>query len=122
MPTSKERNIDLRGRAVALYHIVQSHEGFEEAAQALYAIVRDAQAKCPNQRRALFLDIEGNRNEQGGFDSDMLELQEHFLVGLLGQFLSEILCPLAHMTRDSGQDNEIPGRLDIRAPAGELEP
>jgi hypothetical protein len=120
MPRSKKRNIDLRGRAVALHHVVYSQESFEDAAQALYAIVRDAQANCPNQRRALFLDIEGHRNDQGDFDSDMVELQEHFLVGLLGQFLSEIHCPLVSMTRDSGQNNEIPGRLDIRAPAGEL--
>jgi hypothetical protein len=119
MPNSKERQVEIGDRYVALYHVVYSHESFEEAAQALHAIVRDAQAKCPNQRRALFLDIEGHRNEQGGFDSDMLELQEHFLVGFLGQFLSEIHCPLADMTRDSGQNNDIPDRLDIHAPAGE---
>ena len=79
--------------------------------------MKDAQTRCPNQRRALFLDVEGHRNEKGGFDSDMLELQEHFLVGFLGQFLSEIHCPLADMTRDSGQNNDIPERLDIRADA-----
>ena len=119
MPDSKDVRIDLRGRAVALYHNVYSHEGFEEAAQAIFAMVRDAQSRCPNERRALFLDIEGHRNEKGGFDSEMLELQEHFLVGFLGQFLSEIHCPLVDMTRDGGQSNDIPDRLDIRAPAGE---
>jgi hypothetical protein len=48
----------------------------------------------------------------------MLELHEHFLVGFLGQFLSEIHCPLADMTRNNGQNSEIPGRLDIRRGKG----
>ncbi len=119
MPNFKESQVEIGDRYVALYHVVYRHEGFDQAAQALFAMVRNAQTRCPNKRRSLFLDIEGHRNEEGGFDSDMLELQEHFLVGFLGQFLSEIHCPLADMTRDSGQNNDIPDRLDIRASAGE---
>ena len=33
MPDSDDVRIDLRGRSVALYHVVYSHEGFDEAAQ-----------------------------------------------------------------------------------------
>ncbi|SIO36381.1 hypothetical protein SAMN05444166_4113 [Singulisphaera sp. GP187] len=100
---------------VALYHNVYRNEGFEEAALTLFKLVQDAQVKSPNQRRTLFLDIEGHRNEQGGFDSDMFELQQEFLIGFLSQFLSEIHCPLVAITNPKGQKNEIPDRLDIRA-------
>jgi hypothetical protein len=45
---------------VSVYH----REGFEEGAQALFTLVREAQANFPNQRRSLYLDIEGHRNER----------------------------------------------------------
>jgi hypothetical protein len=103
-------------RAIALYHVVYGHEGFQEAAQTLFTLVRDAQSRFPNQRRLLFLDIEGHRNAQGGFDSDMVELQKDFLVGFLSRFLSEIRCPLTGLTVGKGQDNDVPHRLNICAP------
>jgi hypothetical protein len=102
---------------VALYHVVYRREGFEEAARTLFTLVREAQAKFPNRRRSLFLDIEGHRIQQGGFDADMFELQKDFLIGFLGQFLSEIHCPLTGVTNPRAQENDIPDQLDIRAQA-----
>src|SRR5687768_6969243 len=86
-PRSKLDNTD---QAVAIYHVVYQREGFEKSAQILFQLVREAQQNYPNKRRALFLDIENHRNEQGGFDADMFELQNHFLIGFLARFLSEI--------------------------------
>jgi hypothetical protein len=115
----KRNEIRVEGteRAIALYHVVYRHEEFEEAAQALFALVREAQARFPNQRRSLFLDIEGHRNEQNGFDPDMFELQQDFLLGFLGRFLSEIHCPLIIVSKQKDQENDIPDCLDIRAQA-----
>jgi hypothetical protein len=117
MDKRKRTQVEGDDRSVALYHVVYRHEGFEEAAQTLFTLVRDSQAKFPNRRRSLFLEIEGHRNEQGGFDVDMFELQKDFLIGFLSQFLSEIHCPLTSMTNAKGQSNDIPGQLDIRASA-----
>ncbi len=116
----KQNEIRVEGteRAIALYHVVYRHERFEEAAQALFSLVRDAQARFPDQRGELFLDIEGHRDEQGGFDPDMFELQQDFLLGFLGRFLSEIHTPLITVSKPKGQENNIPDYLDIQAQAG----
>jgi hypothetical protein len=118
MVKRNEIRVEGTDRAIALYHVVYRHEGFEEAAQALFTLVQDAQARFPNRRRSLFLDIEGHRNEQGGFDPDMFELQQDFLLDFLGRFLSEIHCPLIIVSKPKGQENDIPDRLEIQAQAG----
>jgi hypothetical protein len=117
MGKRKATRIEGGDETVALYHVVYLREGFEEAARALFTLVREAQANFPNQRRSLYLDIEGHRNEQGGFDADMSELQKQFLIGFLSQFLAEIHCPLIDVTSAKPQINDIPERLHIRDPA-----
>jgi hypothetical protein len=79
---------------VAIYHVVFPHEGFEDAGRALFQLVRRAQAAKPGRRRMLFLDIEGHRHADGGFDADMRELQQEFLFDVLAPFLTEAHCPL----------------------------
>ena len=101
-------------RAVALYHLVYAHETFEEAAQALFQLVRDAEDKRPGKSRRLFLDIEGHRNEHGVFDDDMRELQQDFLRTFLSRYLSEIHSPLCNQTNPDPQDNDMPPELKIQ--------
>jgi hypothetical protein len=101
------------GEVAAIYHHVYAHEGSEEAAQTLFKLVQQAQRLQPNKKRLLFLDIDGHRNEQGGFDTDMFELQTHFLVGFLSRFLTELSCPLASSKNEKAQENDIPESLDI---------
>ncbi len=105
-------NDDDRGSAI--YHVVYSHEAFEESAQTLFRLVRRAQELRPDKKRMLFLDIEGHRDRDGSFDADMIELQEEFLLGFLGRFLSEIRCPLYVATNPEPQDNEVPPELIVR--------
>ena len=81
-------------RGVALYHVVLPHEGFGDAARALFRLVRRAQNVNPGARRMLFLDIEGHRQPDGQFDADMRELQQAFLFDVLAPFLTEAHCPL----------------------------
>jgi hypothetical protein len=84
------------------------------AAQAVFKLVQEAQRVQPGKRRKLFLDVEGHRNIQGGFDADMLELQKEFLMGFLIQFLSEIHGPLISVKNPHAQNNDIPSELEIR--------
>jgi hypothetical protein len=70
-------------KAVALYHCVYAHEGFEQSAQRLFQLVHDAQQQHPGKKRVLYLDIDGHRTSEGGFDADMFELQDEFLLGFL---------------------------------------
>lgn len=112
--TAGREKIEPAGDAVAIYHVAYKHEGFAATAQVLFKLVQDAQQRSPGKARKLFLDIEGHRNSKGGFDPDMLELQTEFLPGFLGPFLSEIHCPLAHVTNHKAQNDDIPPALIVR--------
>ena len=114
MEGNGQSRIETGDRAVAIYHVVYEHEGFEESARTLFKLVHKAQRQHPGKRRELYLDIEGHRNSEGGFDADMFELQEVFLVGFLSPFLSKIHAPLVKAKNPNPQDNEIPPTLVIQ--------
>ena len=99
---------------VALYHCVDENEGFNEAAQAIFELVMDAQNKFPGKKRHLYLDIEEHRNGAGGFDSEMFELQKDFVLGFLLQFVTEVNTPLYHAKNDNHQNNDVPQELHIQ--------
>ncbi len=101
------------GKSLALYHIVYKHETFEQAARALVDLVAFSQRESPKAPRALFLDIEGHRNPEGGFDHDMFELQKEFLIGYLLQFVTEIRTPLYHVRNNEEQRDDVPEGIYI---------
>jgi hypothetical protein len=103
--------------ATAIYYAVQAQENFETAAQRLFELVQKAQRARPGRRRIIFLDIEGHRDRQGKFDADMLELQEQFLAGFLGEYVAELALPLGHVVNSKEQRDDLPDRLHLRAPA-----
>lgn len=112
-----QSKVESDDREAAIYHVVSSHEGFEESAQILFKLVQRAQQTMPGKPRKLFLDIEGHRNSDGDFDADMFELLTVFLPDFLARFLSQIHCPLFKLTdRTTQQENEIPLELVIKAP------
>jgi hypothetical protein len=98
---------------VALYHVVLPHEGFEDAARALFRLVRRAQDVTPGGRRTLYLDIEGHRQNDRRFDADMRELQQEFLLDVLAPFLTAAHCPLVTFRNPQPQDDDIPEDLII---------
>ena len=108
MEQREKSKMESSADAVALYHVIYKYEGFEESAQHLFKLVQNAQRRCPDKRRILYLDIEGHRVEDGGFDADMLELQQEFLISFLSSYLSEIHCPLVDETNMKPQENDIP--------------
>jgi len=117
METNGRSKVESDDKAAAIYHVVYSHEKFEESAQILFKLVQRVQNVQPGKKRNLFLDIEGHRNSKGDFDADMLELQENFLLGFLAQFLSEIHCPLFKATNPKPQENVLPAELIIQGAA-----
>lgn len=104
---------NLKSKGIAIYHLVFSHENFEMAANHLFELVKNAQEQFPNQSRILFLDIEGHRNEKGGFDHDMYKLQTEFLIGFLSPFLKQVCTPLNHTENPRLQNNDVPDELKI---------
>ncbi|QLE39750.1 HNH endonuclease [Nostoc sp. C052] len=103
----------LRSGGIYLYHAVFEEEDFEDSVYHIHRLVKTTQDKYPNQRRFLFLDIDGHKNENGGFDHDMHELQVNFLLGLLVQFLTEIHMPLGTIKNEKAQRNDVPERIEI---------
>jgi hypothetical protein len=100
------------GDNVALYHVVYPYEDFEEAARALFAIVKKAAQQLPGAPRVLYLDVEGHRNDEGGLDADAFELVSHFLFQMLMPYLTEAHTPLGAY-RNPAQSDDIPEELQI---------
>lgn len=91
---------------VSIYHVVYENENFSDAANALIELTRDCQKKYKNKKRALFLDIDGHRLENGAFDHDMWELQYNFIGQNLLHYFTEVHIPLASMKNKYEQLNE----------------
>jgi hypothetical protein len=115
MDNKGQSRVESGDKAIAIYHVVYAHEGFEESAQTLFTLVREAQRLQPGKQRKLYLDIEGHRQSAGGFDPDMVELQQEFLLGVLSPYLAEIHAPLVRATNTQPQENELPPALVIQA-------
>jgi hypothetical protein len=103
--------------AVALYHSVYKNEGFNESAEALFKLIKHTSQQFKAKNRILYLDIEGHRNELGGFDHDMFELQQNFILGFLMPYLTEVRMPLVAVKNNQKQIDEFPEELIIDAPA-----
>ena len=100
-------------KPIAIYHRVMRRENFETAAQDIFRLVQDAQRKYPDVPRILYVDIDGHRNSEGGFDDDMFELQKEFMLGFLLPFCKEVYLPLGHIVNTKEQDNNVPDMLVI---------
>ncbi len=101
---------------VSLYHVVQESDNFDKAAQEIFNLISQAQKKFPDWPRVLYLDIEGHLDERGRFESDMVELQQEFLIAALGQYLTAIDMPLVSVVNPKPQDNAFPDSLGIQLP------
>lgn len=103
----------LRSKGIVIYHLVLENEDFIIAATHIHKLILDAQNQFPNRSRFLYLDIDGHRNEKGGFDKDMYELQRHFLLGFMTQYLSRLYIPLVAVQLNKPQRNDVPDRIDF---------
>lgn len=100
-------------KIVALYHVIYAHETFEDGAQAIMDILIMAENKEPGRPRALYLDIDEHRNQKGGFDADMHELQSVFLMSMVFPYVTRIKCPLYDFGNKNPQRNDVPASFFI---------
>lgn len=100
-------------RVVVIYHYITESDGFDKSANDLLDLIRSAQKEKPGANRILFLDIEGHRNKNGGFDEDMFEIQTEFLLNVLSPYLTEWHIPLGSYGNTHKQENDVPDILKI---------
>lgn len=98
---------------IVIYHTVFENENFEDAASTLFGLVSNAQKNYPGFERILYLDIDGHKNNNGGFDEDMFELQQQYIIGFLMKYLSEVHIPLITLVNNRGQCDDIPEKFYI---------
>lgn len=91
---------------VVIYHVVYEDEDFNDAAKTLIKLTSDAQKRNPNQKRVLYLDIDGHRIEDGTFDADMWELQFNFILQNLINYYTEVNLPICTRKNKYKQINE----------------
>ena len=101
---------------VSLYHIVAEDHTFDQAAQDIFALVKEAQERYPDWPRVVYLDILGHLDELGRFDPEMVELQQEFLIAAMGQYLTAIDMPLVSVVNPDLQSNDVPDSLGIQFP------
>jgi len=102
-----------RDKGAVIYHRVFAHEDFDHTAHVLLRLLRNAQRTRPGAPRYLYLDIDGHRNADGGFDEDMFELQSKFMAEFLLQFLTRAELPLGSIRNRKPQNDDIPAELNI---------
>ena len=113
-PNHERMNV-LRDKGIAIQHTVFKEENFQTAARMLYKLIYTAQQQFPNQKRVLYLDIEGHRNKAGGYDSDMLELQKEFMLDFLLPYITTVHMPLLSVKNTRLQENDLPEDLAVFA-------
>jgi hypothetical protein len=112
-PQKKKRS------AVAIYHLMVIEENFERSAYRLHELVKYTQRTSPGAERTLYLDVDGHRNELGGFDRDAYEIISNFVPEVLFPFLTEYVNPFCSVRNKDKQRNNISPNLLIQAFPGE---
>lgn len=95
----------------AIYHVVYENEGLEESAKTIYNLLYSAKEQALNNKRILYLDIDGHTDEYGRFDSEMIELQQDFIVGTLLPYFYEIHTPMFDIKNANPQREDIPREM-----------
>ncbi len=104
-----------KSKGIALYHVIKPNENLNTAVDHIFQLIRTAQEKEPNKPRYVYIDIEGHKNSNGGFDKDMYEFQTQFAYGFLMQYITELSIPLAEgkLRNSKDQINDIPDMIQI---------
>ena len=103
---------------VAVYYVVGAEETFEAAAQGVFGLLREAQARFPDWPRTFYLDVAGHEGPAAGFDPDFYEFQQDFLFSTVAPFVAALETPLTGgLVNPDGQRNDVPDRLNIGADA-----
>lgn len=112
---------------VAIYYVVAPEEGFVEAAQGAFDLLRQAQERFPDWPRVFYLDVAGHEGDAAGFDPDLYEFQQDFWFSTVAPFVQAFETPLTGgLVNPDPQRNDVPDRLhigeDTRPHAGQVIP
>ncbi|OLZ47460.1 hypothetical protein BS329_26450 [Amycolatopsis coloradensis] len=99
-----------------IYHDMAVYEDFERCANRLFEMVRDCARKFPGKPRGLFMDVQGHRNIEGGFDHDAWELMSEFIPNVLFPYLTEMSTPLLHARNGKAQREDVPDHVEFFPP------
>ena len=97
---------------VSIYHVVEADDDFDAAALTIFALVRDCQDRYPDWPRVVYLD--GHDGDRAGFDADMFEFQQEFMIASMGPYLTAIDMPLVSVWNPDPQRNDLPDQLAIQ--------
>ena len=102
---------------VSIYQVVQPDDGFGQAAQAAFRLLREAQERFPDWPRMYYLDILGHHGEEGGFERDFFEFQQEFLFSTVAHFVTGLETPLTGaLLNPNPQRNDVPDELVVQTP------
>lgn len=96
-PIYLPKSDEIDSNMIAVYHVVYENESFNDAVQDLVELTYKTTKEYPNRKRVLYLDIDGHRNNKGGFDDDMYELQKNFILDNLIYYYTEVNLPLVRV-------------------------
>ncbi|MER7211914.1 HNH endonuclease [Streptosporangium sp. NPDC000239] len=122
MPKKKQKTAPRQNKqkkGVGIYHDMAVYENFERCAHRVFKVLQLAQKSNPGAPRLLYFDVQGHRNDAGGYDHDSLEIMKQFFLEYLMSYLTEISTPLYRAKNGSKQRNDIPDELAISYPEGE---
>ncbi len=118
-PLPERSQLSLRSDGVVELELsVVASDSFATAAEAVFTLLRTAQARHPGALRSLTVSIEGHAGERAGYDADFFEFQQEFLLGALGRHFTWIQLPLTgSLANPDAQQDDIADRLQIDKPA-----
>ena len=99
---------------VSLYHVVGPEDSFEQAAQGVVDLLREAQQRFPDWPRTFYVDILGHIDATGRFTEDFVEFQQEFFFHVVAPFVTALELPLTGpLVNPDPQRNDVPDRLRI---------
>ena len=102
---------------VSLYHMVEPDDTFEDAAGAVFSLIKTAQEDYPDWPRILYVDILGHKGERSGFDEDFFEFQQEFWFSTVAHFVTAFETPLlGGLVNPNPQQNDLPDQLVLKGP------
>ncbi|WP_433700654.1 HNH endonuclease [Nocardiopsis sp. CA-288880] len=99
----REQQIKDSGKMAGIWHEMTIEEDFTKAASRIFLMLRNCQDRFPGKKMALYIDVQGHRNSEGGFDHDAFELIHYFALEKMAQYLTEVRTPLIHIVNPKPQ-------------------
>lgn len=92
--TSDEFNIKEDVDRIVLFHPIKADEDISDAVDGIWNLLQEAHNEFPGRELSLIIDIEGHRNENGGFTDGMYFLQETLCIPIIAAFVDKLTIPL----------------------------